>query len=121
MKWQALWVRAGLNPGEILAVLAWLEEAYSVDMAERAAKPLPSLAPTELTASSLVKTPHPPGLPSSAISAMIAKEAAPPRLDFGTSKIPPYDPSAMAETKSVTATEGAVHPNLAADTWRPCI
>ena len=119
MKWQALWVRAGLNPGEILAVLAWLEEAYSEDMAERASKPLPALFPTELTATSMVKTPHPPGLPSSAVSSMIAKEAAPgPRLDFGTSTLPPYDPSAMAETKMETATAGATaaHPNLAADT-----
>ena len=117
MKWHALWVRAGLNPGEILAVLAWLEEAYSDAMAERAAQALPSLAPTEQTAASLVKTPHPPGLPSSAISAMIAEGAAGPRLDFGTSTLPAYDPSVMAENKKVTATEeaGAAHPSLAAD------
>jgi hypothetical protein len=33
MKWQALWARAGFQPGEILAVLTWLEEAYSAELA----------------------------------------------------------------------------------------
>jgi hypothetical protein len=115
MKWQALWARAGFHPGEILAVLTWLEEAYSAELAKRAADPLPSLAPTEHLGAALDKTPRPPGLPA---PSRAAKDDAPPsRLDFEAGSYKPYDPSAAVETKMVTATEDAafVHPNLAAD------
>ena len=117
MKWQALWARAGFHPGEVLAVLAWLEEAYSAELSKRAADPLPSLAPTEHLGAALDKTPRPPGL--SAPSKAAAKDdTQPSRLDFESGSYQPYDPSAAAETKVVvTATEDAVfvHPNLAAD------